>query len=181
MSNRNERARDNAQPNVVNARLGVGGALLVAVISAVSGTAAAWFSGSKLVESTRIPAQISARTICISAVNQSEEQFRDKSAKFISSVADFKADSELLNQANTNMLRAPAKEVVKNGYSLISYAPPELSKLAMSISDSVRGIAKTPGFGNDENFKRIDTAIAAWPLALSEFAKTFDAKRSECK
>lgn len=46
---------------VVKASLDIGSALLVAIIAALGGMAGSYLTGSKLVESTRVPALINAR------------------------------------------------------------------------------------------------------------------------
>ncbi|HGA4731272.1 TPA: hypothetical protein ACISUP_002138, partial [Salmonella enterica subsp. enterica serovar Zanzibar] len=72
---------------VVKASLDIGSALLVAIIAALGGMAGSYLTGSKLVESTRVPALINARTVCTTAVNEDEYKFREKASDFLAAVA----------------------------------------------------------------------------------------------
>jgi len=174
-------ARSNSGKKEVKAKLSGGGALMVALIAALGGTAGSWLSGKQLVESARIPAQISARTTCIAKVDSSESNFKDKSSQFITSVATFRSDLVLMNSANKNMLRDPAITVSQNGYGLIPYASPELASLSKSISNSVRSIAENPGYASSKDIKNIDSSLDEWLPASSGFLKMFDKKRADCK
>lgn len=61
---------NNDRTEVVKASLSAGSTLLVAIIAAIGGIIGSYFTGSKLVESTSVPALINARTICINAANE---------------------------------------------------------------------------------------------------------------
>ena len=95
---------------VVKASLNIGSALLVAIIAALGGMAGSYLTGSKLVESTRVPALINARTICTTAVNEDEYKFREKASDFLAAVAAFDADKSLLYKANHNQLYQPRNQ-----------------------------------------------------------------------
>lgn len=168
---------------VVKASLNIGSALLVAIIAALGGMAGSYFTGSKLVESTRVPALINARTICTTAVNEDEYKFREKASDFLAAVAAFDADKSLLYKANHNQLYQPAKSAITKAMSISSYSSERLSVLAVNIASSIKQLAISDMdyvISDSGAYKKLSSSMEEWPEAYNEYMKTFDVKRASC-
>ena len=168
---------NNDRTEVVKASLSAGSTLLVAIIAAIGGIIGSYFTGSKLVESTSVPALINARTICINAVNEDEQKFRERASSLLAAVAAFDADKSLLYQ-----LYQPAKSAITQAMSISTYSSERLSGLAINIATSIKTLAIADmNYGaSGEAYKVLSSSMGEWPEAYSEFMKTFDIKRASC-
>jgi len=157
--------------------------LLLSLLAVAGGVIGSYLSGTKLVESTKIPAMINAKLTCENDINADENKFRERSAKFLSSVASFDADTSLYYHANNNQLRDPAKNVITQSSEISSFSNEKLSSLATNIADSVKTIAGEELNGGDQYAARkvLASSRADWQPAFNEHIKSFDAKREKCK
>lgn len=168
---------------VVKASLSAGRALLVAIIAAIGGMAGSYLTGSKLVESTSVPALINARTICTTAINEEEKNFRERASDLLTAVAAFDADKSLLYKANHNQLYQPAKSAITQAMSMSSFASERLSVISVNIALSIKKLAITDmdyGTSDTAAYKTLSSSMGEWPEAYNEYMKTFDAKRASC-
>lgn len=156
--------------------------VLLALLAVAGGALGAYLSGTKLVESTKIPAMINARAECKKEVNNDERAFRERSAKFLSSAASFNADTALLSQANNNQLRDPAKKAITLGFEISAYSSDKLSLLAVNIASSIQIIAGEQINGGNQYAARetLSKSMADWQPAFNEYMKTFEEKRIKC-
>lgn len=156
--------------------------VILSLLAVAGGVAGSYLSGTKLVESTKIPAMITARTACTNDVKNDERAFREKSAKFLSAAASFNADTALLHQANNNQLRDPAKKAITQGFEISAYSSDKLSILALNIANSIKIIAGEQINGGDQYSARstLSKSMADWQPAFNEYMKTFEEKRLKC-
>ncbi|TXQ88664.1 hypothetical protein FV308_02395 [Escherichia coli] len=156
--------------------------VLLALLAVAGGAYGSYLSGTKLVESTKIPAIINARAECTNDVTNDERAFRERSAKFLSSAASFNADTVLLFQANNNQLRDPAKKAITLGFEISAYSSDKLSLLALNIANSIKVIAGEELNGGDQYAARktLSESMADWQPAFNEYMKTFEQKRLKC-
>jgi len=166
---------------VVKAKLGFKGTLIVAVIAALGAAGGSWISGVKLVESARVTAQINGRTACFAGADSRLSNFQSKSSAFISSVAAFRSNLALMNSPNKNMLRDFAVSVSQNGYGLTPYLTPRLFSLSRDMSDAVRSISEDPQYASSKDLKIIDSSLDSWLPASTEYLKEIDKQKNECK
>lgn len=167
---------------IIKTTLSGGSTLLVAIIAAIGGMVGSYLSGSKLAESTLVPALINAKTICINATNDDERKFRDKASALMQAVAEFDADKSLLYKPNTNQLYLPAKAAITQAMSISSYAPERLSVVAIDIAAAIKLIAVSKSeYGTpNEAYTMLSSAMGEWASAYNEFLKTFDTRRTAC-
>lgn len=156
--------------------------VILSLLAVAGGVIGSYLSGTKLVESTKIPAMISARAECIKDVKNDETAFRERSAKFLSSAASFNADTALLFQANNNQLRDPAKKAIALGFEISAYSSDKLSLLALNIANSIKIIAGEQINGGNQYAARetLSNSMADWQPAFNEYMKTFEQKRLKC-
>lgn len=173
---------NNDRTEVVKASLSASSTLLVAIIAAIGGIIGSYFTGSKLVESTSVPALINARTICINAVNEDEQKFRERASSLLAAVAAFDADKSLLYQPNHNQLYQPAKSAITQAMSISTYSSERLSVLAINIATSIKTLAIADmNYGaSGEAYKMLSSSMGEWPEVYGEYMKTFDIKRASC-
>lgn len=160
----------------------LGKGILIAIIAAGGATLGSYLTGSKLVESTTVPALINARTICIDKVNEDEKKFREKASSFLAALAAFDADILFKYQGNNKQLYDSAKLAITQAMSISSYSSEHLAVLAISISASIRTLAMAD---MDDGvlraaYKTLSSSIGEWPKAYEVFMETFDTKRANC-
>lgn len=176
---------DNGNPDsheIKKAKIDLKSACLVALFSAVAATGASFLSGMYLVESTMIPAKISAKTACITAVNNQEQLFRDKAYQFQSSVGNFMANVAIMEPPTGPDFDKSAKDAIVQGYALTSYAPPELSLLAGRIAGSIKTMVSTTTSAQDfdKAGKIFNKALADWFTSFNTYMKSYDSLRAKC-
>lgn len=161
---------------------GVLSAIGVALLSAIAAGFGSYYSGIKLVESARIPAQITASTNCITNENTKEMFIRNKSAEFMSSVGAFTTFLAVYPKKDFSEIFKVVNPAITQGYALSAFAPPKLASLAMIISGSIKVIIASDTSDERAQYagRRLNEALVNWQSAFDEEMSAYESKRDQC-
>lgn len=128
-------------------------------------------------------ASVTERNACIARIDQQEKQLRDKGDMFLSAIGDFLNYTTFPAGNSSAELAKSAGPLIKAGFVMTAYAPPELSLQSLKISNSVReGALASMSKGDPEAaIAQAQEAFGKWPEAYIKALTDLDAQRIKCQ
>ncbi|VVN09443.1 hypothetical protein PS683_03765 [Pseudomonas fluorescens] len=135
-----------------------------------------WLSGHQT-------ASVTERNACIARIDQQEKQLREKGDMFLSTIGDFLNYTTFPANSSVGELAKFAGPLIKAGFVMTAYAPPELSLQSLKISNSVRdGALASMNKGDPEKaISQAKEAFEKWPEAYLNALADLNSLRGKCK
>ncbi|PHH38715.1 hypothetical protein [Pseudomonas putida] len=148
-------------------------AFITGLVAAV-GAGLTWFASH---ESTK---QVAAQS-CIQRIDNQEMKIREKTEVFLGNIADLisRGSNEKLSFAES---RPDAEKVIRSGFELIAYAPPEMAHSALKVTIAVKAMLDVQSKAEvDAVALQSKIAMTEWPMQFFNLMDKFRDQKAKCQ
>ena len=163
--------------NAANEKTRASEVIYAAVITglvAAAGAGLTWFASN---ESTK---QAVAQS-CIQRIDNQEMKIREKTEAFLGNIAD------LISRGSNKKLsfddsRPDAEKVIRSGFELIAYAPPEMGHSALKVTMAVQAMLNVESILDvDRVALQSQNAMTEWPNQFFKLMDEFRDQKAKCQ
>lgn len=149
-------------------------AAFITGLVAAAGAGLTWFASN---ESTK---QVVAQS-CIQRIDNQEMKIREKTEAFLGNIAD------LISRGSNKKLsfddsRPDAEKVIRSGFELIAYAPPEMGHSALKVTIAVQAMLNVESKSDvDLVAQQSQNAMTEWPNQFFKLMDEFRDQKAKCQ
>ncbi|MBY8946341.1 hypothetical protein J1G35_10730 [Pseudomonas sp. SH10-3B] len=149
-------------------------AAIITGLVASAGAVLTWYSSQ---ESTK---QAIAQN-CIQRIDNQEMKIREKTEAFLGNIAD------LISRGSNKKLsfdesRADAEKVIRSGFELIAYAPPEMGHSALKVTIAVQAMLNVESKTDvDLVALQSQNAMTEWPNRFFSLMEKYRDEKAKCQ
>lgn len=128
-------------------------------------------------------ASVTAANACIQRVDEREKLLREKGDMFLAAMGDFVNYTQFPRTNGAEELREKAGPLIKAGFVMVAYAPPELTFVSLKISQSVMMGSQASMRKADQEaaMATIPDSFGKWPQAFMAAIHSLEAERTKCE
>ncbi len=128
-------------------------------------------------------ASITATNACIQRVDEREKLLREKGDMFLAAMGDFVNYTQFPRTSGVDELQEKAGPLIKAGFIMVAYAPPELTLVSLKISQSMMMGSQASMRKADQEaaMATIPDSFGKWPQAFMAAINSLEAERKKCE
>lgn len=125
-----------------------------------------------------VAAEQAASQACIKRLDEQEARLREHSLKFLTHMGRFSSLGASKKNGEDEYVKA-SQDLIQGSFALVAYAPPNLSKATMEMSQAVLETVGPQAY-EDKTIMRFIQASRNWPVSYVEATTAFDKERHSC-